>query len=284
MKKYKILVLASIIGLLSISTGCNYAQEQGTVSVEVTAGKVVKIHEPGDTYSTLGAYTTAYEVDIRQHMDGVDIQGVTKDNAPFYMKIDIVYKPIHIVGVGPDQDPLTRYIQAFGLDDEGRAARRWGVLSQLVKNAARDAASGKYDAYELRANQAKVLTDIQQELVDKFKNELFCEISSVGMEVQPQFSDPKIDEAANNVVAAKKQKDAEQAWKDAAQIRLEKQQIENQVWASSPQAFELEKLKWQAGMIRDFADGIAKHQGTLILDPAAMRQLQLQSPLNTGNK
>lgn len=276
--------LLLVITLAVLASGCNYAREQGTVSVEVTAGKVVQIHEPGDTYSTFGAYTTAYEVDIRQHLDGVDIQGVTKDNAPFYMKIDIVYKPIHLVGSAPDQDPLTKYIQAFGLDNEQRAVRRWGVLSQLVKNAARDAASGKYDAYELRANQAKVLADVQQELAEKFKNELFCEISSVGMEIQPQFSDPKIDEAANNVVAAKKQKDAEQAWKDAAQIRLEKQQIENQVWTSSPQAFELEKLKWQAGMVRDLSQGIANHQGTLILDPSAMRQLQLQSPLSAGQK
>src|ERR1041384_1872435 len=186
--------LLLICALAILASACNYAKEQGTVSVEVTAGKVVKIHEPGDTYTTFGAYTTAYEVDIRQHMDGVDIQGVTKDNAPFYMKIDIVYKPIHIVGVAPDQDPLTKYIQAFGLDNDARATRRWGVLSQLVKNAARDAASGKYDAYELRASQAKVLQDIQTELTDKFKNELYCEISSVGMEIQPQFSDPKIDE------------------------------------------------------------------------------------------
>lgn len=277
----KRITLLLIVGLFALtgSACARYAEEQGTVSVEVTQGKIVKIHEPGEWYTTFGPYTTGYEVDLRNHMDGVDIQGVTKDNAPFYMKIDIVYRPMHIPNADLGTDPLAKYLSAFGFDDQQRAARRWGVLGQLVKNAARDATSGKYDAYELRANQAKVLADIKTELDPKFAGELFCEISSVGMEIQPQFSDPNIDQAANNVVAAKKTKDAEQAWKEAAQIRLEKQQIENQVWNSSPQAFELEKLKWQAGMVRDFSQGMAQHQGTLILDPSVLRQLQFQTPL-----
>jgi hypothetical protein len=278
-------ILGLLVLIVSIGgVACNYAEEQGTVSVEVTQGKIVKVHEPGETYTTFGPYTTGYEVDLRNHVDGVDIQGVTTDNARFYMKINVVYKPLHTPNAPLDQDPLVRYLSSFGLDDNERSVRRWGVLKQLVGNAGRLAVNGRYNAYELLANQDKVLNDIKADLDPKFKNEMFCEISSVGMDIAPQFADSKIDEAANAVVAAKKQKDAEQAWKEAAQIRLEKQQIENQVWNSSPQAFELEKLKWQAGMIRDFSQGIAQHQGTLILDPSAMRQLQLQTPLQSGSK
>lgn len=276
-----------LIALLALTGACNYAEEQGTVSVEVTQGKIVKIHEPGETYTTFGLYTKGYEVDLRNHMDGVDIQGVTKDNAPFYMKIDIVYHPMHAPGApveaGPNQDPLAKYLSAFGMEADQRAVRRWGVLGQLVKNAARDATSGKYDAYELRASQAKVLADIKQELDPKFASELFCEISSVGMEIQPQFMDANIDQAANNVVAAKKSKDAEEAWKAAAQTRLEKVQIENQQWSSSPQAFELEKLKLQLAMTQALANGIGQHQGMLILgDSRSGSQLLLQP--QTGGK
>lgn len=266
------LTLAMLMAAFGASA-CNYASEQGTVSVEVTQGKVVKVHEPGETYTTFGPYTTGYEVDLRNHMDGVDIQGVTTDNAPFYMKIDVVYHPMHTPNAGPDTDPLVKYLSAFGFEQDARAGRRWGVLAQLVKNAARDATSGKYDAYALRAKQAEFLAAIQGELNDKFKNELFCEIVSIGMEIQPQFNDPKIDQAANAVVAAKKEQEAQQALKNAAQTRLEKEQIQNQIYASSPQAYQLALLDKQI----EIAKAIGQHNGALVMGGNSPLQLQIPS-------
>lgn len=274
MKRFLLLATMLLFGILS--SACNYASEQGTVSVEVTQGKVVKVHEPGETYTTFGPYTTGYEVDLRNHMDGVDIQGVTTDNAPFYMKIDVVYHPLHVPNAGPDNDPLVKYLSAFGFEADPRSARRWGVLAQLVKNAARDATSGKYDAYALRAKQAEFLAAIQTELAEKFKNELFCEVVSVGMEIQPQFNDPRIDQAANAVVAAKKEQEAQQALKAAAQTRLEKEQIQNQIYTSSPQAYQLALLDKQ----KDIAQAWSAHQGTLIFGSGTSFQLQVP----TGGK
>jgi hypothetical protein len=261
--KTKTLALLAIVITLLMCGGCRTAAEQGTVAVETNYGKVVQVHEAGDPFTTFSAGSTSFEVDMRDHLDGIDCEGITSDNAPFFMKIDVVYHPIH--------DKVSEYVTAFGFDDMERTKRRWNVLNQLVKNSARNATSGKYDAYALRANQSAVLQAIEQELKGKMASEMSIELVSVGMEIQPKFLDSRIDDAANQVVAAQKMKQAEQQYKEAAQIRLEKEQIQNQIFASSPQAFELRKLELQ----RDTAEAWSKHQGTLIFGGAT----QLQVPI-----
>lgn len=253
MKRTTLAVFLVVFTFLAI--GCTTSAEQGAVQVETKYGKIVKVHRAGDWFTTFGAGTTSFEVDMRNHMDGVDYEGVSKDNAPFYMKVDIVYHPID------DDNQIGAYVTAFGFDPEERSKRRWGVLNQLVKNACRDATSGKYDAYDLRASQAAILADIKKELDPNFAKEMHLEIASVGMEIQPQFKDGRIDDAANQVVAAQKLKQAAEAQKAAAQTLLDKAQIDNKIYTDSPQAYNLAILEKQ----RQIADAWSHHQGTLIL-------------------
>jgi hypothetical protein len=200
-------------------------------------------------------------------MDGVDCAGVTSDNIPFYMKVDVVHKPI--------KDRVAEYISLFGAEPDGRSQKRWAVLKQHVGNACRNATSGRYNAYDLRSKQAEVLAAIQAELAPKLSAEMALSLSSVGMEIQPQFSDPRIDEAANAVVAAQKQKEAEGALKAAADIRAERQQVEARIYAN-PLAYKIEELKLLKEIEQVRAEGIARHQGTLILGQTGITpQLQI---------
>lgn len=260
-------LLVTLILAVASLTGCSYAEEQGTVSVETSYGKIVAIHEPGESFSCMGYGCQEYDVDLRDHLDGVPCFGVTSDNIPFYMKVNVVHKPI--------KDKLSEHLTLFGLDKDTRSSKRWGVLEQYVSNACRNATSGKYNAYELRSKQSEILGTMYAELVPKLDEGMKLHLSSVGMETQPQFQDSRIDDAANAVVAAQKQKEAEDALKAAANVRAERQQIEAKIYAN-PLAYKIEELKLLKEIEQVRADGIARHQGTLILgSPGVSTQVQL---------
>lgn len=261
MKRLLIIALLAVMG-----SACSYAEEQGTVQVETYYGQIVAIHEPGETFSCWGYGCEEFSVDLRDHPDGIDCNGVTSDNIPFYMKVNVVHNPI--------KANLKEHLTQYGLNKETRAEKRWAVLRQHGQNACRNATSGRYTAYDLRAKQGEILASIYQELVPKLKDEMKLHLSSVGMEIQPTFADPRIDDAANSVVAAQKKVDAETALKNAANIAAERQQIEAKIYAN-PLAYkiaELEKIK-EIEEVR--AKGIAAHQGTLIIGSAPV---QVQIP------
>lgn len=262
MKKLMILVALTILTL-----GCSQAREQGVVQVETEWGKVVNVHEPGHNFSCVSWWCDEYEVDLRDHTDGVDCAGVTSDNIPFYMKVDVVHKPI--------RERVADYVSLFGADNSeyARDKKRYAVLKQHVGNACRNATSGRYTAYDLRGKQSEVLQFIQNELTPKLESEMALHLSSVGMEIQPQFNDPRIDDAANAVVAAKKQKEAEDALKAAADVRATRQQVEAQIYAN-PNAMKIEELKLMLEIEKVRSQGIASHQGTLILG-APSTQIQI---------
>src|SRR5262245_56711224 len=101
-----------LVGLLlcMLTTACTSATEQGTVMVETSWGKIVQIHEPGNYFSCMSPGCDSYEVDLRDHTDGVDCNGVTKDNIAFYMKVDVVHKPI--------KDRVAEYVSLFGAEND----------------------------------------------------------------------------------------------------------------------------------------------------------------------
>lgn len=260
-------VLLFAVALLSV--GCSYAEEQGTVQVETSYGQIVAIHEPGQTFSCWSYGCEEYSVDLRDHPDGVDCSGVTSDNIPFFMKVNVVHKPI--------KENLKEHLTQYGLDKETRASKRWSVLKQHVQNACRNATSGRYSAYDLRAKQGDIVSAIYHELLPKLKDEMKLHLSSVGMEIQPQFADSRIDDAANAVVAAQKEKEAEEARKAAADIKAERQQVEAKIYAN-PLAYKIEELKLLKEIEQVRAEGIARHQGTLILGQTGVTpQIQLGS-------
>lgn len=260
-----LLLVVVLVSMALLSIGCTSASEQGTVMVETNYGKIVTVHQPGDVFSCMSYGCDYFPVDLRDHMDGVDCNGVTKDNIAFYMKVDVVYKP--------DANKVPEYVSLFGAenDDNQRDARRFSVLKQHVMNACRNATSGKYDAYGLRAQQSLILAEIYNELKPKMEGEMHLLLNSVGMEIQPQFNDPRIDAAANAVVEAQKRKEAEQQFKEAAQIKLEKEQIENQIYAQSQQAYEIRKLELQV----EIAKAWAGHQGSLVFGSGSGVQVQV---------
>src|SRR5688572_14873311 len=160
MKRITMLLLIVVI----LSTGCNYASEQGTVAVETSYGSIVAVHEPGQSFSCMSYGCESYEVDLREHADGVDCNGVTSDNIPFYMKVNVVHRPI--------KEMLKEHLSQYGLDKDTRSSKRWAVLEQHVANACRNATSGKYNAYDLRAKQGEILASIETELRPKIKDEM----------------------------------------------------------------------------------------------------------------
>jgi hypothetical protein len=260
-------MLTMIVIATALGSACSYASEQGTVAVETSYGQIVAIHEPGQTFSCWGYGCDEYEVDLREHADAVGCNGVTSDNIPFYMKVNVVHRPI--------RDLLKDHLSQYGLDKETRSSKRWAVLEQHVSNACRNATSGKYNAYDLRSKQGDIINAIQAELTPKLKDEMKLHLSSVGMETQPQFADQRIDEAANAVVAAQKEKEAEAARKDAANIKAERQQIEAKIY-ENPLAYKIEELRLLKEIEQVRSDGIARHQGTLILGQTGVTpQLQL---------
>lgn len=263
----RVLGLLVALVLTTLGTGCSYAEEQGTVQVETSYGQIVAIHEPGQTFSCLGWGCEEYSVDLRDHTDGVDCAGVTSDNIPFYMKVNVVHKPI--------KEQLKDHLSQFGLDKDTRAEKRWSVLKQHVQNACRNSTSGRFDAYGLRAKQGEILNSMYGELLPKLKDEMKLHLSSVGMDIQPQFADARIDEAANAVVAAQKEKEAEDARKAAADVRAQRQQIEAQIYAN-PNAMKIEELKLLLEIEKVRAQGIASHQGTLIIG-SSTPQIQIPS-------
>lgn len=256
------------ISLLLLTTACSQAREQGVVQVETEWGKIVQVHEPGHNFSCMSPWCDEYEVDLRDHVDGVDCSGVSSDNVPFYMKVDVVHRPI--------RERVADYIGLFGAEnnEHQRDAKRYAVLKQHVSNACRNATSGRYDAYGLREKQGEILAAMQAELTPKLSSEMALHLSSVGMEIQPQFTDPRIDDAANAVVAAQKKVDAETALRNAANIAAERQQVEAKIYAN-PNAMKIEELKLMLEIEKVRSEGIARHQGTLILGNSSSTQLQV---------
>lgn len=78
-----------------------------------------------------------------------------------------------------------------------------------------------------------------------FAQELFSDLVSVQIIDRPDFDNDDIENAASRVVAAQKEKEAQEQYKQAAQVELERNEIINKIYTSSPQAFELKKLEWQ---------------------------------------
>jgi len=235
MKRF-ILGILLVLGALGF-TGCNQAN-QGTVSVETKWGKIVKIHQPGDWYTTMSPGSQAYEADIKPWSDDITVHVGTKDNAGLKLNVKVIGR------IKNDDTSIYNYLSKFGLDQKERHNRRWQIESGAVQTITRDAVA-LHDAYQIYKEQQTIQSDIYNRLVGVYGNELFAELISVQITDRPDFDNDDIENAASRVVAAQKEKEAQEQYKQAAQIELEKNEIVNRIYTSSPQAFELKKLEWQ---------------------------------------
>lgn len=242
--------LLLIVALAVFASACNNA-EQGTVMVETKWGGVVTTHQSGEWFTTWGPGAAAYAVDLKPWTDDIIVHTGTSDNAGLRIQLKVTGK------IKPDS--VINYVATFGLDPEQRHARRYQIETGAVQTIARDAIA-LHSAYNIYKEQQSVQTLIFERLKPFYEQYLFAELVSVQITERPDFDNDDIETAASKVVAAQKMKEAEQQYKEAAQIRLEKNQIENQIYAQSPQAFELEKLKLQG----QIAQAWASHQGALV--------------------
>ncbi len=256
--------LAALLVIASFSAiGCNQAN-QGAVSVETKWGKIVKIHQPGDWYTTMSPGSAAYDADMKPWADDITVHVGTSDNAGLKLTIKVVGK------VKNDNTNIYNYLDKFGLDVEPRHAKRWQIESGAVQTITRDAVA-LHSAYNIYKEQQTIQNAIQERLVQTFATELFSDLVSVQIIDRPDFDNDDIENAASRVVAAQKEKEAQEQYKQAAQIELEKNQIINQIYTSSPQAFELKKLEWQ----KYIAEAWSRNNAPLVFGG---NNLQIQVP------
>lgn len=256
MKQIKLL---AIIALALFAGACNSAQ-QGAVSVETYYGKVQKIHQPGDWYTTISPGYAAWEVDMKPWADDITVHVGTSDNAGLRLTVKVVGR------VKNSNESILGYIEKFGLDVEQRHARRWQIESGAVQTITRDAVA-LHTAYNIYKEQQTIQNDITNRLKDVFDKELFAELVSVQITDRPDFDNDDIENAASRVVAAQKEKEAQEQFKQAAQIELEKNEIINRIYVSSPQAFELKKLEWK----KYIAEALARNNAPIVLSDDAAK-------------
>lgn len=254
--------LLAVLALAFLAVGCNNAT-QGKVSVETYYGAVHAVHQPGEWYTTMSPGYEAHDVDTTPFTDDITVHVGTKDNAGLKLNIKVVSQ------VGTDTENIKKYVGRFGMDQEIRHKKRVELISGHVQTITRDAV-GTHDAYSLYKEQAKIQQYIEEQLRPFLATQVFATLVSAQITDRPDFDNDEIEQAASRVVAAQKQKEAEQQYKEAAQTRLEKNQIENQIYSQSPQAYQLALLEKQ----REIAQAWSQHQGPLVFGGGTV-QMQL---------
>jgi hypothetical protein len=262
MKQIKLLL---ILSLVLFAGACNSAN-QGAVSIETYYGKVQRVHQPGDWYTTWSPGYEAWDVDIKPWADDVTVHVGTSDNAGLKLTIKVVGR------VKNDNAAILAYVEKFGLEVESRHSKRWQIESGAVQTITRDAVA-KHTAYNLYKEQQTIQNEITERLKEVFDRELFSELVSVQITDRPDFDNDDIENAASKVVAAQKQKEAEQQWLEAARIKLEKEQVTNQIYASSPQAFQIRMRELAVEEARAWS----QHQGPLSFNGGTSTLLQVPS-------
>jgi len=253
--------LLLILALAMLSSGCNSA-DQGAVKVETKWGKIVAIHQPGDWFTTWSPGASSYDVDMRPWTDDIQVHTATKDNAALI---------IHLKVTGQiKSDAVNQYVTTFGFEQKDREARRGAMETGAVQTIGRDAVV-LHDAYSVFAEQDAIQNFMTEKLKDFYAERMYANLLSVQIVDKPTFDNHDIEDAAGKVVAAQKLKQAQEQYKQAAQIELEKNQIVNQIYSQSPQAYQLALLEKQ----KEIAQAWAGHQGPLVFGGGSF---QLQVP------
>ena len=253
--KQKILMTICLLILVGTQSGCWVTADEGTVQVQTIYGKISHIVRASDgglwTVFTIG--DNYFPVNLRAKTEEVDITASSKDNAALTMKVAVTYR------ITDTDENITAYVRKFGLDDKERADRLGQILRGQVNTETKNSLA-RFDAYALLANQEQIQKTIQETLRPIFSQQLHAELESVQIIGRPNFLDDRIEQAASQVVANQKLKEAAQAALEASKIDAEKKQVEAQTYAN-PALLEIRKLELQ----KEIAEAWAKHQGTLVL-------------------
>jgi hypothetical protein len=236
----RVIIMATVTIMAILSMACSNA-EQGQVLVKTKWGKAVEVHQPGSWITTWAPGESSVTVDTKPWTNDVGVHTSTSDNARLKITVKV-----------------------------NAELNRSSDIDGQVQTVARDAIK-LHAAYDIYKQQDTVQKAMEERLKPFFEKEMFSTLVSVQIVGSPDFDNDAIETAASNVVAAQKQKEAEQQYKEAAEIKLQKEQIENQIYTQSPQAFVIRKMYIE----RDIAAAWASHQGTLVINGANM---QVQVP------
>lgn len=262
-----------IIALLMLAVLCSACRttDTGTVNVVTYKGKVESVQRPGDFYSTLMPYRESFAVNVKTFTEKVEnVKVFSKDNTPI-----ILGEVLVTAHTDDNVDLLTSYVGKFGFEEKARHDARIRILESQTETEARKAFHA-YEAYDVYSQQDAIQTDLYTKLKKIFAEELFLTLESVQFG-NWHFENPSIEAAASAVVAARKQKEAEQAQLDAAKINQEKRTIEAQVF-SNPALMRLELAKYALWITQSQSQAIGQHQGPLTIINGQQPQTMLQIP------
>lgn len=251
MKKIYLIIL--ILAVFT-QTGCWVTATEGTVQVQTVWDKMTKIirAEDGGIWSITTMGDDYYSVSLLSQTAETDVTATSKDNAALTIKIAVTY---HLKN---SDESIERHLRRFGLPEKMRNEQYTRVLLGQLNTETKNAIA-EYDAYGILANQEAIQKRITEAMRPILENQLDQELESVQIIGRPDFVDDRIEQAASQVVANQKLKEAAQAGLEAAKVNAEQKQVEAQTYAN-PALLQIRKLELQV----EIADKWRQHQGTLI--------------------
>lgn len=257
MKKQTIAVML----ILAITqTACWVTAEEGTVQVRTINDKIDLVIRPesGGVYSWNVWWDAYYPVSVQAKTSEVDVTASSKDNAALTMKVAVTYRTKNEDGA------ITEYLRKFGLDDKARNDRFNPILAGQVNTETKNAVA-EFDAYGILANQEAIQSRLTEKLTPIFANQMMLELESVQIIGRPDFLDDRIEQAASQVVANQKLKEAAQAGLEADKVEAERQQVRARTY-ENPALLQIRKLELQVEIAREWR----QHNGTLVFGNSQM--------------
>jgi regulator of protease activity HflC (stomatin/prohibitin superfamily) len=271
-KLLSIAILGAVIAIIAgifIFNNLQYTQE-GTAKVVTNWGEIKRVYKPSDGwFTTISPGWKAYEVTLRSFTETTTPRVTSKDNAALQVPISVT------AATNPSAEDVIEYVRKYGFSEEERHRRRNEILHGLIQTETRNAFA-EYGAYEIYANQDL----IQKRIVEALRPVIDSQLNLVLESVQignPDFLDDRIEQAASAVVANEKQKQAEEARFNAAEVAAKTKQIEALTFAN-PALLDIKKLELQLEIERARAEGIKGHNGPLTIMYEGGSRVQLQVP------
>lgn len=267
----KKLSLSALLTVLILSQAACFEQaNEGELKIQVIRGQISYIIKPQDGwFTTLDTFgDDYYPFNTRVFTFPVQVSGSTKDNAAVRVDISATLLPPN------DDEGIKAFVRKFGLDESERWNRMTSILSGQMNTEAKNGIAN-YEAYSLLANQESLQKGLESALKPILKEMTGLTLQSIQIIGRPDFLDDRIEQAAGAVVANGKLKEAAEAALAAAKVDAEKKQVEAQSFAN-PALLQIKLLELKLQIEQARAEGIARHQGTLVLGNSD-NQLQLQN-------
>jgi len=247
-------------------TGCWQTAKEGTVEIQTIWDKMTKIIRASDggvsSWSTIG--DDYYTVSLLSQTTEADVQASSKDNAGLSIKIAVTY---HLKN---SDEAIENHVRKFGLVEKTRNEQFSRVLVGQLNTETKNAIA-EYDAYGILANQEAIQSRISEKMKPILETQLGQEIESIQIIGRPDFVDDRIEQAASQVVANQKLKQAAEAGLEASKVNAQQKQVEAATYAN-PALLEIRKLELQVEIAREWR----QHSGTLVFGG--------NSPVMVGDK